>query len=378
MIKIIADDRIPFLKGILEPYARVIYLPGREINRDAVSGADALLIRTRTKCNAGLLEGSQVKFIGTATIGYDHIDTVFCKSANITWKNAPGCNSSSVKQYVTASLLSIFNAYMVDPEGLTLGVVGAGNVGSKVAQTGTVLGMNVLLNDPPRERREGSSEFTDLDKVLMDSDVLTLHVPLTEEGADKTRHLINEKTILKLKKGAWLVNSSRGEVVDTESLKKSLDSGRLAGSVIDVWENEPDIDRELLQMSFISTPHIAGYSADGKANGTSMIVNELAGFFGLPLTDWYPEDIPQPSVPLMIEIETRGKKDVEIVTEAVQKTYNIDNDDLALRYSPDIFELWRENYPVRREFTAFKVRLKGNALRASVMLEELGFSIIRG
>jgi len=222
MIRIAADSKIPFLQGVLEPFADVVYLPGSQINRETASKADAIIIRTRTKCDAALLEGTPVRFIATATIGYDHIDTAWCGQNNVFWTSAPGCNSSSVQQYVAAALLELASKSNGKLAGRTIGIVGVGNVGSKIKMIAEVLGMKVLLNDPPRARKEGTGEFTDLESMLMESDIVTLHVPLSREGGDATWHLFGDRCFSLLKKGAWFINTSRGEVVDTESLRKLL------------------------------------------------------------------------------------------------------------------------------------------------------------
>ena len=374
-LKIIADDKIPFLKGVLEPYADVIYQPGNKITHELVKDTDVLLIRTRTKCTEELLSGSKVKFIGTATIGYDHIDTDYCEGNFIKWTNAPGCNSSSVQQYITAALLKTASEFDFILKDKIIGVVGAGNVGSKVAKIASLLGMKLLICDPPRARKEGPEYFVTFDDILTKADIITAHVPLTFEGKDKTFHLFNELNFSKMKKGAWLVNSSRGEVVETAALKKALVSGQLSGAVVDVWENEPDIDAELLAAAFIATPHIAGYSTDGKANGTAMVVNSLSCFFDLPFKDWYPGEVPVPANTL-IEIQASGKSEQEIIQEAVNHTYDISADDRRLRLSPGDFEKQRDDYPLRREFTSYSVTLNGGTKNVMEIIEALGFKLI--
>lgn len=374
MLRIVADKHIPFLKGVLEPFTEIRYLNGSEIDKKAISDADALIIRTRTKCTHELLSGTSVKFIGTATIGFDHIDTGFCESQNIVWANAPGCNSSSVQQYMAAALLKIAREFRFRLGGKTIGIIGVGNVGSKVEKFCKALGMNILLYDPPRARREGAKGFSDINTLLAESDIISLHVPLAFVGEDKTYHMINERMIKKMKKGVWMVNTSRGEVADTSSLKKSLKAGRLAGVVADVWENEPDIDQDLMQKTFIATPHIAGYSVDGKANGTSMIVSELADFFELPLKEWYPSDLPLPPV-TEININGKGRHLEDIVREAVEHTYNISEDDFRLRFSPAEFEKQRGEYPVRREFHSYKINLAGSNRKTIASLKQTGFRI---
>jgi erythronate-4-phosphate dehydrogenase len=371
-MKIVADDKIPFLKGVLEPLAEVVYVPGKDINNTIIKDADALLTRTRTKCTESLLKGSSVKFIGTATIGFDHIDTHYCEKNNITWTNAPGCNSSSVHQYIAAALLKLSHDRKLSLKGKTIGIIGVGNVGKKVEKLARALGMNVLLNDPPRERKEGKGKFVLLGDILYNSDFVTLHVPLNIVGEDMTYHLFNEKSFKKLRRGTWFINASRGEVTDSKALLKSLSSGKI-NAILDVWENEPDIDTDLMSKAFIATPHIAGYSTDGKANGTSMVVNSLCQFFGLPLKNWYPVNVPLPGS-TDIRIDCAGKDEYEIVRLAVNRTYNIENDDTNLRLSPADFEKLRGNYPLRREFTSYSVKLTGKNPAAQKMLKELGFN----
>ncbi len=375
MIRIIADDKIPFLKGVLEPFASVAYLPGSQINREKAADADVLIIRTRTKCDGELLDNTPVRFIATATIGFDHIDTEYCGKRNIKWTNAPGCNSASVQQYIAAALLKTASEFRFILRDKTIGIVGVGNVGSKVEKFARILGMNVLLNDPPRARKEGENNFVSLGTILYESDIVTVHVPLNVVGEDCTWHLFNDKSFKKMRKGTWFINTSRGEVTETDALKKVLESGKFGGAVIDVWENEPDIDRVLMGKTFISTPHIAGYSTDGKANGTSMIVNALCKFFNLPLSNWYPVNAPAPATPLF-SIDCIGKTDEDVIREAVFHTYNIDEDNIRLRFSPSDFEKQRDDYPVRREFTAYTVILKGGTKQTRMMLKGLGFRVV--
>lgn len=374
-MKIVADDKIPFLKRVLEPYAEVIYLPGKEITRKILMDADALLIRTRTKCTEALLKGTGVRFIGTATIGFDHIDTRYCDKKNISWTNAPGCNSSSVQQYIAGVLLKISSEFGFTLKDKTIGIIGVGNVGSKVEKFARIIGMNVLLNDPPRARREGAKNFVGLGTALFKSDIITVHVPLNVVGEDCTYHLFNSRTLKKMKKGTWFINSSRGEVTDTAALKKVLSSGKLGGAVLDVWEHEPDIDLELMSGTFLSTPHIAGYSTDGKANGTSMVVNSLCKHFNLPLTGWYPGNVPKPEKPL-ISINCKGLTDEDIVRKAVFHTYNVDEDNINLMSNPSNFEKLRSDYRIRREFKAFTVNLSGGSKRTREILGGLGFKVI--
>jgi len=374
MIRVTADDRIPFLKGVLEPFVNISYLPGNQIDRIIAMESDALLVRTRTKCDSELLDGTPVKYIGTATIGFDHIDTDFCMKNKIRWANAPGCNSSSVKQYIAAALLRISAESGFELKDKTIGIIGVGNVGSKVQNLANTLGMKVILNDPPRARKEGNENFESLERLLEESDIITLHVPLNIYGQDKTFHLFDSEIFGKIKKGAWLINSSRGEVVETDALKDALAGEKLSGAVIDVWEREPEIDIPLLHMAFLATPHIAGYSADGKANGTSMIVKDFSKSFGIPLNDWYPAEVPVLPEP-DLTIDCNGKSNEEILRKAVFHTYNIVEDDVRLRFDPSHFEKERENYPVRREFSFFTINLKDGNEEIKKLLESLGFNV---
>lgn len=374
MIRVVADDKIPFLKGVLEPFAEVVYLPGGRITRTDLSRADALLIRTRTKCNAELLDGTPVRFIGTATIGVDHIDSEFCSDQKIAWSSAPGCNATSVQQYVAAALLRIAQEASFNLRNKTLGIVGVGNTGSGVEKFARIMGMNVLLNDPPRARNENRGDFSGLDEILIHSDIITLHVPLNRDGTDRTYHLFGTDTLTKMKRESWLINTSRGEVIVTEALKESLGTERLGGVVLDVWEKEPELDIPLMHMAFLATPHIAGYSTDGKANGTAAVVRALSRFFDIPLTEWYPSEIPSPPEPVVM-IDCNGKSVEEIIRKAVFHSYNILQDDVRLRFDPARFEIERGDYPLRREFMAYTVKLSGGSAEVKRMLENLGFRV---
>lgn len=374
-MKIVCDNKIPFLRGVLEPYAEVVYLPGKETTPEVVRDADAIITRTRTICDESLLKGSSVKVIATATIGFDHIDTGWCEEHGIIWRNAPGCNSWSVKQYMSSVLVSLSRMRSFDLEGKTLGVVGVGNVGSKVAQAASALGMKVLLNDPPRERREGSGDFVSLDEILRRSNIITLHVPLSREGEDATWHLFDAERIGKMSPSQILVNSSRGPVVDNAALKQALKARAIAGGVLDVWEGEPDLDPELVSLLDITTPHIAGYSADGKANGTAASVRTVSEVLGLPLTDWFPGDIPSPSMSLEFGIDAAGKTRQEVLSEAVLYTYDVLEDSGRLRGNLGLFEKLRGDYPVRREPSAFTLKLKGGDTALAGALEALGFKV---
>jgi erythronate-4-phosphate dehydrogenase len=373
-MKIIADNKIPFLRGALEEVADVVYLPGASITAADVKDADAIITRTRTKCNAELLTGSNVKFIATATIGFDHIETKFCKRNGIVWTNAPGCNSSSVAQYLASTLLNLAVDNNISLQNKTLGIIGVGNVGRKVAVVGKALGMRVLLNDPPRAEREPKIDFVSLEQVLAESDFVTTHVPLEKSGAYPTWHLADEKFFAAMQQSAYYINSSRGPVCDNNALKNALKNSTITGAVLDVWENEPAIDRELLTAVNYATPHIAGYSADGKANGTAMSVNALNKFFNLGLSEWYPNDVPLPAE-TTIKLNCSGKSFEQIILEAVNTSYNIKADWQRLKSSPETFEKQRGDYPLRREPPAYTVELENtkNERQIQSALRGLGF-----
>jgi erythronate-4-phosphate dehydrogenase len=375
MIKIIADDKIPFLKGALEPFASIRYLSGREIRNADVEDADALLIRTRTFCNESLLHGSKVQFIATATIGFDHIDTAYCDAHSIRWANAPGCNAASVQQYIASVLANLTVRHDFSPGGKTIGIIGVGHVGKKVETLARLLGMKVLLNDPPRARMEGNSGFVPLEELLEKSDLITLHVPMNKTGVDKTFHLINKDTIRLVKKDTWLINSSRGEVVDSNALKTALSEHSICGAVLDVWENEPAPDPELLELVALATPHIAGYSTDGKRNGTMQVVRSLGAHFNLALSDWVPSGIPPPSDPVII-MDCQNILFEKLVIQAILHTYDVAEDDFRFRANPTDFEKFRGGYPVRREFPAYKILLLNDIPPIGELFRALGFSVI--
>jgi erythronate-4-phosphate dehydrogenase len=372
MIKIVADDKIPFLKGILEPYAKVEYCKGSDISRSILKDADALIIRTRTKCNKDLLDGTRLKFIATATIGFDHIDTAYCEANGIKWTNAPGCNSGSVKQYIASVLIRLSMNHHFSLAEKTIGIVGHGNVGSKVNSLAKALGMNVLINDPPLQRKDSSLNFVSLQEIQEKADIISFHVPLNKVGIDKTFYLADETFFNALKPGCLIINSSRGEVVKNAALKDALINYRIKGAVLDVWENEPNIDLELLQLLDFASPHIAGYSADGKANGTAMSVQAISDFFGFGLKGWFPENVPSPEN-ADFNLDCNGKTKDEIISGLILSTYDVKEDDSRLRKSVETFEKQRGNYPSRREFQNYKPVLENDLYKLDHIIKELGF-----
>lgn len=365
-VRLVIDDKIPYIKGVFEPCATVEYLSPVAMTPDTVKNADALMIRTRTKCDRKLLDRSDVKFIATATIGFDHIDTRYCRERHIAWANAPGCNAASVGQYILSSLLLLASG-SENLKGKSIGIIGAGHVGTIVARYCRLFGMQVLLNDPPRADREGPRRFSSLDEIAAQCDFITFHTPLNREGDYPTWHLGNMDFFRKLKKRPVLFNTARGEITDTESLLLAHREKLISGLVIDCWENEPDISPALLELAIIATPHIAGYSADGKSNASRMAAAEINRFFSLQAD----LDTIVPPVPSPHEIDLKGAADP--VAEAVLATYNPLDDTRRLRQNPERFEEWRGNYPLRREFKAYTVR---RAPASSLpLLKELGFTV---
>jgi erythronate-4-phosphate dehydrogenase len=373
-MKFIIDDKIPYIKGALEPFGKVIYLSGPKTTPEVVKDADAIITRTRTICNEQLLAGSSVKFIATATIGYDHIDTEYCAKAGIQWTNAPGCNSKSVEQYIASALFVLARRKGFELKGKTIGIVGVGQVGSKVAHVCELFGMQVLLNDPPRARAEGQEKFCTLEEIQAKADIITLHVPLNMQGEDATYHLAGESFFKALKRAPIVINSCRGEVLDTLAAKNAIIKGQVSGLVIDCWENEPDIDLELLDQADLATPHIAGYSKDGKANGTSMSIQAISRFFGLGIDNWQAQHVELP-VQTKIEIDGLNLSREEILAKAILTTYDITTDDADLRKNPSIFEKLRGDYPLRREYPVYSIKAKNIAADTLDILNQLGFKI---
>lgn len=336
-MKIIVDNKVPYIRETLEKIAdQVIYLPGKDITHDIVKDADALITRTRTKCNRELLEGSNIKFIGTATIGFDHIDTEFCKRANITWKNCPGCNAGAVEQYVHAVLLLLEKEKGINLKNSCIGIIGVGHVGTRIRNMAERLGMKILLNDPPRNDN-GEKGYVDLQTIADNCNIITFHTPLIREGKYKTYHLADKDFFGLLKRKPVIINTSRGEVIDTNAILDALNNNTISEAVIDVWENEPNINIDLLNKVFIGTPHIAGYSADGKINATRMTLESLCQFFNIN-TEINISLPPDPNAPYSDDENTR-----------ILQQYNPHDDCEALRSHTQMFEQLRGDYKLRRE-----------------------------
>lgn len=332
-MKIIIDENIPFIKGRLEPFADVVYTGASGFTKESVKDADALIVRTRIRCDADLLAESKVGLIATSTIGTDHIDLKWCEENGVKVYNAPGCNAPAVAQYVWSSILALGKK----PENITLGVIGCGNVGSIVADWGVKLGCKVMICDPPKKEAGKPGIYYPLTEISRECDVITIHTPLTYEGAHPTFHLIGEKElgiISSSKKNTLIINASRGEVVDTKVLIKALESGELS-AVIDTWENEPMIDRTLLNEAVVTTPHIAGYSEQGKQRATRMVLEAIDRHFGF-------------------NTDKSGLKGDYLIpshveADKIESSYNPFNDSEALKKNPENFEKLRHDYVYRKE-----------------------------
>ncbi|MBS0012050.1 MAG: DUF3410 domain-containing protein [Bacteroidales bacterium] len=369
-MKIIIDRNIPFIQGVLEPWADIVYAGGSQISHDMLRDADALIIRTRTRCDKKLLDGSKLRFIGTASIGTDHIDLEWCSAGGIKCVSAPGCNSGSVMQYLASSLAYLAVKYDMEPAGTILGVVGVGNTGSKVAQMAEILGFKVLLNDPPRQRIEGGNAFCSINELLKEADIVSMHVPLSFEGPDKTYQMVNESFLSRMKRKAILINTSRGQVADEKALLALLGQSEVKTAVLDVWINEPDINTVLLDAVDLGTPHIAGYSTDGKANATKIIIRQLADYFDLPLKDWEPVSLPDAAEPV-IDISGFTGSEIKIISQVISHTCPLERDSGKLKNNPALFEKLRNEYPPRREFHAYSVKSDNELLLNK--LRKLGF-----
>lgn len=352
------------------------------INADDVVCADGLIIRSKTEVNQGLVDGSRLRFVGTATAGTDHLDLEWLGKRGIVSTSAPGCNANSVAEYVITALLVVADRYQMNLRDMTIGIIGVGHVGSLLAEKCRLLGMNVMLNDPPRHDATRDCAFQPLEDLLTHANVISLHVPLTREGRYPTYHLADCRFFAALKQGTLFLNTSRGAVVESEALQMALERGQVTRCILDVWEAEPAPERELLRRAELITPHIAGYSLDGKLRGTEMIYQQACHFFEVECT-WQPEHLPQPEPPL-ITLDARGLSRQEALCRIVRRACDIERDDRLLREALELddaaaaerFVQLRAGYPVRREFAAFSVQLENapDALREQV--SGLGFQMV--
>lgn len=377
-MKIIADENIPYVREAFSSLGEVKILSGRNIDAHSVKDADILLVRSITRIDKNLLDGSKVKFVGTATIGIEHIDITYLKKQNIAFASAPGSNANSVAEYVISALLVLVNKFNLDLSKKTIGIIGVGNVGSLVAKKAKCLGLNILLNDPPLAKKTNYPCYLKLEEIF-EADIITLHTPLTYEGENKTYHLVDENFLAKMKPGSILINASRGKVVDEKALIKAIVNKHLLAVVLDVWETEPEINLELLKLVTIGTPHIAGYSFDGKVKGIFMIYQATCNFYNIN-KEWKPI-LPETKYPYL-EIDTHHKSEEQIIYDLVLKIYDIRNDDKNLRSilkiqdTKSYFDMLRKEYPIRREFHNTKIKLVNNNTKLKRNLLNLEFKVL--
>jgi erythronate-4-phosphate dehydrogenase len=368
---------MPFVDEAFSTLGETLVLEGRSICASDVKDADMLAIRSTTKVDASLLDASRVRFVGTATIGTDHLDIEYLERNGIEWCFSPGCNANSVSEYVTAALLCLANRHQFQLRGKTMGVIGVGNVGSRVVAKAAALGMRVLQNDPPRARAEGGSQFVELDQLLVESDIVTVHVPITKSGNDKTMHLADNSFFEKMKSGSIFINAARGPVVDSDALLQAIKSGKIAHAVLDTWEGEPGLRPDLQAVVDIGTPHIAGHSFEGKVAGTVMVYEAACRFLN-KAPDWSPDDLlPEPDVPEVM-LTAGAKPDEELLWDVVRQVYDIEADDARLRMDcddiPKHFDALRKNYPIRREFRFTSVKIYNTSPQLKATFRALGFS----
>jgi erythronate-4-phosphate dehydrogenase len=424
-MKIVCCSNMPFAREAFSTLGDVLVKDGRTITAEDARDATILAIRSTLRVDRALLDGSSVKFVGTATIGIDHMDTAWFDQKGIKWCYAPGCNANSVSEYVTTALLCLANRHGLKLEGKTIGVVGVGNVGSLVVKKAEALGMRVLQNDPPRERGIGVSEcrsvgvgktevslsavalakaegqrsndrqqttddgqlttdarFVSLEQILAESDIVTMHVPLTKDGPDKTLRMADTKFFAAMKPSCIFLNSARGGAVVTDTLLTAIGKESVSRTVIDTWEGEPTYRKDLMEKADIGTPHIAGHSFEGKVMGTVMVYRSACEFLGVK-PSWTPDNLlPPPLVP-EINLDVKGMSDEKALWELVRRVYDIEADDRRLREGcvadnkarAAHFDDLRRNYPVRREFRFTRVAAKNASRKLLAKITGLGFAI---
>jgi len=378
MYKIIIDENIAFADKAFNHLGVVETVPGRSISNQLLKDADILIVRSITRVDEHLLKDTNVKFVGTATIGTDHIDLNYLKRKKIAFADAKGCNAFSVAEYVVALFFYLSVKYNFILKDKSIGIVGVGNIGSKVARFAEVLGMEFLLNDPPLERIGVPGKFVSLNEILK-CDIITLHTPLNPSGIDKTLHLINKDNLAALKENTILINTSRGAVVNNNDLLETIKRKRII-AVLDVWENEPEINSELLERTDIATPHIAGYSYEGKANGTIMIYESLCKF--LNAEKKFDFQFPVITDPVIeINLSERFENNMN---QLISKIYSIADDNKRMRKISGMsnseiikgFDKQRKNYPIRREFNNYKIKSTNLNEKIKSVLSDLRFKII--
>lgn len=377
-MRVIADENIPYVREAFAEFGDVVTLPGRSLSNADLAGADVLLVRSITKVNETLLERTPVRFVATATIGLDHVDEAYLHARGIGFSSAPGCNANSVAEYITAAMLVLAERHVLRLDTLSMGIVGVGNVGSKVALKAAALGMRVVLHDPPLAAQSSDEKYRPIDEIRA-CDVITFHVPLERGGDHPTYHLGDAAFLAAMKPDAILVNTSRGAVVDNAALRAALAEGLLRGAVLDVWEGEPRVSADLLPLVEIATPHIAGYSFDGKVNGTLQIYRAACAHFGRP-APWDPTPLlPAPDC-AELRLATAATNEV---ARCVRAVYDILDDDARMRATSTLddaargpyFDRLRKEYPRHREFHNTRVHAPDPASDDAQTLRGLGFRV---
>ncbi|MHA7808873.1 MAG: 4-phosphoerythronate dehydrogenase PdxB [Marinobacter adhaerens] len=379
---IVADENIPLLDSFFGDIGEIRRVSGRSMSNEDVRDADIVLVRSVTRVNRELLEGSRVRFVGTTTIGTDHVDLDWLKAAGIRFSAAPGCNANSVAEYVLSVLsLHAERRGLADWSQLSVGIVGVGNVGGELAHKLERLGFDVRLCDPPRaDREEDDQEFVSLEEA-MKCDVVSLHTPLTREGDHPTLHMIGHPELEALGANQLLINAGRGEVIDSSALLTRLDQGNAPTVALDVWEQEPRIHPELVDRVWLATPHIAGYSLEGKVQGTEMIYQSLSQFLGLPVRKKAGQFLPEPALSKISFTSSADEEDA--IRIALRACYDPRPDDARLRNAMTgsveergaAFDRLRRDYPVRRECSSLKIQLKGTSKSLQDSFRAIGFKL---
>lgn len=377
---ILADENIPCVREAFATLGDVLTLPGRRIGPDDLDSAEVLLVRSVTNVDRALLAGSNVRYVGSATAGADHVDVDYLRAAGIGFGYAPGANAVSAAEYVIAALQALAKDQRLSLTGKTAGIIGSGNVGARVAERLEALGIACLINDPPLAERTGRRDLVNLQTIAA-ADLVTVHVPLTLDGKHSTRHLLGAGFFYGMKPGAIFINTSRGAVVDERGLKEILRQRPDIHLLLDVWDHEPDIDIELLQRAAIATPHIAGYSLDGKLRGADVIYRAACHYFGAT-PGWDMRDcLPNLEVATLSPSPQTG--DDEVLRQAVLRVYDPRADDARLRRMLSLpaarrgalFDELRKNYPPRREFESLPIRLSADRESLGAKLQTLGFRV---
>lgn len=378
---IVADENIPLLDAFFEGFGEIRRVSGRAIDRATVEQADVLLVRSVTNVNRALLEGSKVRFVGTCTIGTDHLDLDYFQQAGITWSSAPGCNARGVVDYVLGSLLTLAEIEGVDLTRRTYGVVGAGEVGGRLIKVLQGLGWKVLVCDPPRQAAEGG-DYVSLEQIIEACDVISLHTPLTKQGPQSTWHLFDEKRLNQLRSGTWLINASRGPVVNNAALREVLLEREDLQAVLDVWEGEPEVDVALAELCVLATPHIAGYSLDGRQRGTAQVYQAFCDFLGQPARVSLSDLLPAPWLShVTLDAQTAPSWALAMLCRGV---YDPRRDDADFRRSlvgsvseqRAAFDVLRKQYPARREIDGLQVRIEGDSAELQRIVAALGATAI--